>query len=136
MANGEWGEALSDQDISSYRDLRVWLEAMALAENVYTLTRAFPREEMFGLTSQARRASASVPANIAEGHGREHTGSFVQSLRIAQGSLKELETHLILAERVGITQGAEIAPLLRQCESVGKMLRLLIRSLARKSPPT
>jgi four helix bundle protein len=106
---------------------------MALAESCYLLTRDFPREEAFGLTSQIRRAAASVPANIAEGHGRENTRSFVQYLRIAQGSLKELETHLLLAERVGTASQTVISAPIGQCEAVGKMLRALIRALQRRS---
>jgi four helix bundle protein len=106
---------------------------MALAESCYRLTRQFPRDEMFGLTSQIRRSSGSIPANIAEGHGRENTGNFVQHLRISQGSLKELETHLLLAERVGILPTLDLQPALIQCESLGKMLRALIRSLQEKS---
>jgi four helix bundle protein len=105
---------------------------MALAEACYRLTRQFPREELFGLTSQVRRGAGSVPANIAEGHGRENTGYFVQHLRVSQGSLKELETHLILAERVGILAAVDLQPILAQCESLGKMLRALIRSLQDK----
>ena len=102
---------------------------MALAESCYQLTRRFPKEELFGLTSQIRRSAASVPANIAEGHGRENTQSFVQYLRIAQGSLKELETHLLLSERVGVVSRTEVEASMSQCEAVGKMLRSLIRSL-------
>jgi four helix bundle protein len=124
---------LNDQLINSYRDLRVWQDAMTLAEACYRLTREFPRDELFGLTSQIRRAVGSVPANIAEGHGRENTGSFVQYLRISQGSLKELETHLLLAERVGILPVLDLQPVLAQCESLGKMLRALIRSLQDKA---
>jgi four helix bundle protein len=105
---------------------------MALAESCYRLTRDFPREEAFGLTSQIRRAAASVPANIAERHGRENTRT-VQYLRIAQGSLKELETHLLLAERVGIADRALIDISMGRCESAGKMLRALIRSLQEKT---
>jgi four helix bundle protein len=123
---------LSDQEITSYQDLRVWQEAMSLAEGCYRLTRPFPKEEMFGLTSQIRRSAASVPANIAEGHGRENTQSFIQFLRISQGSLKELETHLLLSERVGIAQQTEVGPPLEQCSATGKMLRALIRSLQEK----
>jgi four helix bundle protein len=106
---------------------------MTLAEFCYRLTRQFPRDELFGLTSQIRRSAGSVPANIAEGHGRENTGNFVQHLRVSQGSLKELETHLLLAERVGILPGADLQPVLAQCEGLGKMLRALIRSLQDKS---
>jgi four helix bundle protein len=102
---------------------------MNLAELSYRLTRAFPREEMFGLAAQIRRAAASIPANIAEGHGRENTQSFIQYLRIAQGSLKELETHFQLAARVGLLESGQIIGPMEQCEALGKMVRLLIRSL-------
>jgi four helix bundle protein len=125
---------LTDQSINSYRDLRVWQDAMTLAESCYRLTRQFPRDELFGLTSQVRRAAGSIPANIAEGHGRDNTGNFVQHLRISQGSLKELETHLILAERVGILPAPDLQTILTQCESLGKMVRALIRSLQDKPP--
>jgi four helix bundle protein len=125
---------MSDEPrIKSYRDLRVWQDSMALAEMSYRLTRSFPKEEMFGLSAQVRRAAVSIPANIAEGHGRENTQSFIQYLRIAQGSLKELETHLILAERVGVTEKEKIQEPLRACEAIGKMVRLLIRSLQKKT---
>jgi four helix bundle protein len=106
---------------------------MTLAESCYRLTRQFPREELFGLTSQIRRAAGSIPANIAEGHGRENTGSFVQHLRISQGSLKEMETHLLLADRVGIMPEQDLQPVLARCESLGKMIRALIRSLQDKA---
>lgn len=106
---------------------------MTLAESCYRLTRQFPRDELFGLTSQIRRAAGSIPANIAEGHGRENTGSFVQHLRISQGSLKEMETHLLLADRVGVVPGQDLQPILAQCESLGKMIRALIRSLQHKA---
>ena len=124
---------MSQSPINSYRDLRVWQDAMSLAEASYRLTRGFPKDEMFGLSSQIRRAAASIAANIAEGHGRENTGAFVQSLRIAQGSLKELETHLLLATRVGLLKEPSVEAALGQCEALGKMLRSLIRSLQQKT---
>jgi four helix bundle protein len=105
---------------------------MALAEACYLVTRDFPKAEMFGLTSQIRRAAGSVPANIAEGYGRDSTPAFVQHLRIAQGSLKEVETHLLLSVRVGILASEVSEPLLDRSAEVGKMLRSLIRSLQRK----
>ncbi len=105
---------------------------MALAEDCYRITKAFPREEMFGLTSQIRRAASSIAANIAEGHGRESTGSFIHSLRIAQGSTKEVETHLLLAARVGLLDAAGAAPAMSRCSEIGKMLRSLIRALQDK----
>ena len=120
---------MHDASVQSYRDLRVWREAILLAEMCYRHTRSFPRDELFGLTAQIRRAAASIPANIAEGYGREQTKAYMQFLRIAQGSCKEVETHLILADRVldGAPPGSE--GLLNQAEIVGKMLRGLIRSL-------
>jgi four helix bundle protein len=117
------------EQVQSYRDLRVWNEAMLLAEMCYRHTREFPREEQFGLTAQIRRAAVSVPANIAEGYGRDNTGSYVQHLRIAQGSCKEIETHLVLASRVLDGNALEPGPLLDQADIVGKMLRGHIRSL-------
>src|SRR6267154_245777 len=101
---------------------------MALAELCYRLTKEFPREELFAMSSQIRRSASSIPANIAEGHGREHTQSFVQYLRIAQGSLKELETHLLLAERVGLLDSRQIEGPMDQCTRLGKKLRALICS--------
>jgi four helix bundle protein len=137
MVSGEWrmeeeGERM-EASISSYRDLRVWQDAMALAELCYALTNSLPRDEMFGQIAQIRRAAVSVPANIAEGHGREGTASFVQFLRIAQGSLKELETHIILSERVGLAPAERTQTLLDSCEVLGKRMRALIRALQRKT---
>jgi four helix bundle protein len=107
----------------------VWQLSVDLAVDCYWLTGRFPREEMFGLTSQIRRAANSIPANIAEGHGRERSGNFVQFLRIAQGSLKELETHLIIAHRVGFLETETFTLIEARCVEVGKMVRALIRSL-------
>jgi four helix bundle protein len=118
--------------IASYRDLRVWQDAMVLAVACFRLTREFPREEMFGMSSQIRRSASSIAANIAEGYGRDQSRPFVQFLRVAQGSLKELETHLLLVERVELASEAQVAPLLSNCEAVGKMLRSLIRSLQKR----
>lgn len=122
--------------ISSYRDLTVWSCAMDLAESCYATTGEFPKTEIYGITSQIRRASVSIPANIAEGNGRENTGSYIQFLRVAQGSLKELETHLILAGRIGFLEEHKRADLLSRCEAIGKMLRSLIRTLQRKENRT
>jgi four helix bundle protein len=107
--------------IRSYRDLIVWQKAMALAALCYAKTRSFPRSEAFGLTTQIRRAAASIPANIAEGNGRENTGSYIQFLRISQGSLKELTVELMKAP--------DAEQILEVTEEVGKLLRSLIRTL-------
>ena len=116
--------------IESYKDLIVWQQAMDLAVLAYETTRAWPREEIYGLTSQVRRSASSVPANIAEGYGRESRASYQQFLKIAQGSLKELETHLLVSQRVGIASLEAVEPLLKGSESVGTLLRLLIRKLS------
>ena len=118
-------------DIRSYRDLKVWQESMALVESCYRLSSEFPKEELFGLTSQLRRAAVSIPANIAEGYGRDSRGSYVSFLKTAQGSLKETETHLILAQRLRLGSVEASERLLSQCEMIGRMLRALIRSLQR-----
>lgn len=106
------------KNINSYRDLRVWQDAILLVEHCYTLTAKFPREEMFSMTSQIRRAATSVAANIAEGHGRENTKSFIQFLRISQGSLKELETHLTIARRVRIGDEELISSVMGRCDGL------------------
>lgn len=122
------GEA-EEIKINCYRDLKVWQEAMNLSEIVYDLTKIFPKEEMYGLTSQTRRSVISIASNIAEGYGRENTGFFIQFLRVAQGSLKELETQLLLSARVKIASSDKINPLLDKTNDLGRMLRALIRSL-------
>ena len=123
---------MASSEIRSYQDLRVWQEGMEIASACYQVTRTFPKEEMYGMISQIRRAAVSIPANIAEGYGREYRGEYIQFLRIAQGSLKELETHLLLAVRVGLTTDEAVRPIMTLCESLGRMLRSLIRSLQDK----
>jgi four helix bundle protein len=119
--------------IESYRDLRVWQEAMDLAEASYRFSSTFPRDEMYGLTSQIRRAAVSVPANIAEGYGRDSKGSYVQFLRVAQGSLKELETHVLLAQRLHLARADSTETILSACDALGRMLRSLIRAIEQSS---
>jgi four helix bundle protein len=117
------------EQIRDYRDLIVWKEAMEIAELIYSLTRAFPREEMFGMTSQMRRAAVSVPCNIAEGFGRAQRKSFIQFLRIAQGSLKELETQALLSGRVWFFSQDQVDELMSRCQRLGWRLVQYIRSL-------
>ena len=103
MGNGPVGETAereSGSRIRSYRDLRVWQEGMSLAVSCYGFTKLLPKDELFGMTSQIRRAASSIPANIAEGYGRDSRGDYVQFLRISQGSPKELETHILVCTRV------------------------------------
>ena len=116
-------------EVHSYRDMIVWQRAMDVAVSVYELSRTYPRDELFGMTSQSRRAAASVAANIAEGYGRASKQAYINFLRIAQGSLKELETHLILATRVGLAPQSATGDILSQTDEVGRMLRRLIVKL-------
>jgi four helix bundle protein len=124
---------VTGSNISSHRDLKVWQEAMTLAVQAYNLTAGFPRHEAFGLTAQIRRAATSIAANIAEAYGRESTGSYIHFLRVSQGSLKELETLLILSGRVSLSTVTQVRPLLEKCDELGRMLRSLIRSVSARN---
>ncbi len=115
--------------IQSYRDLLVWQKSMDLAVTCYVETKSFPREELYGLTSQIRRSAASVPANIAEGYGRDSKGAYGQVLKNAQGSVKELETHVMLSRRIGLVSEECETTLLARADEIGRMLRALIRSI-------
>jgi four helix bundle protein len=115
--------------LESYRDLEVWKISMQLAREVYQITEGMPKHEIYGLTSQIRRASVSVPANIAEGYGRNHRKEYVQFLGVANGSLKELETLLLLAHDLNYIN--DIAKLMSLCESAGRLLNRLRQSLQR-----
>ncbi len=117
--------------IESHRDLIVWRKSMDLAVAAYRLTGSFPVDERYGLTSQIRRSCASIPANIAEGYGRESAGAYAQQLRVAQGSLKEFETHVELAHRIGLVDEFTISSVLESSKEIGKMLRSLIRAIER-----
>ena len=113
--------------VKTFRELVVWQEAMQLAEMVYALQKRLPKEEVYGLGDQIRRAVVSVPSNIAEGFGRDSTADFVHFLFIARGSLFETQTQLDLALRLGyLTIGQEVDD---KFESVGRLLNALIRSL-------
>ncbi len=112
-----------------YRDLVAWQKAMGVVSDVYELTRQWPREELFGLTSQLRRAIVSVPANIAEGQGRTGVNEFLHHLSIAQGSVCETETLLHIARRLSYVEQSALDPLLDQTEEVARLIGGLIRSL-------
>ena len=118
---------------SDYRALRVWRDGMALVRTCYELTRSFPREELFGLTSQIRRAATSVPANIAEGNGRFHRGDYVRFLSIANGSVRELETHVLVARDLTLLSEADARRTLAMCATTSRGLVALAHALRR--PP-
>ncbi|MBL8206782.1 MAG: four helix bundle protein [Blastocatellia bacterium] len=115
--------------IQSYRDLLVWQKAMDLVAECYRLSESFPKTEIYGLASQLRRAAVSIPANIAEGHGREHLGDYLHHLSIANGSLMEVETHLLLAEKLSFLTSPQTDPALSATAEASRMLSGLIRSL-------
>jgi four helix bundle protein len=115
--------------LASYRDLRVWQAAFELAVESHRIAARFPGTERFALAAQTRRSASSIPANIAEGYGRAHRGDYLHHLSIASGSLKELETHLLLASALEYVSPDGADALLRSTESVGKMLTALQRSL-------
>ena len=119
--------------VQSYRELVAWQKAMDLTAEVYRITKSFPNDELYGITSQLRRASVSVPANIAEGQGRQTTGEFRQFLGHARGSLLETETHILLAMRLRYIPEAAGEVLLRQTAELGKVLNGLIASLRQGS---
>jgi four helix bundle protein len=102
---------------------------MDLARDCYFLTKGFPKEELYGLSSQIRRAAVSIPANIAEGTGRTTRRDFANFLRIGQGSLRELETHLLLTVEVELVSPETVQPLLQQVGSVARLLNRLIQSM-------
>jgi four helix bundle protein len=113
----------------SYRDLIVWQKATALVTEIYRATRGFPREEMFGLTSQLRRSAVSVASNIAEGQGRLSKGEFRQFLGQARGSLIEMETQLVIAGNLDFLTSQRVAELMDYSGEVSRLLHGLIKSL-------
>jgi len=113
----------------NYKKLQVWHKSMEFAETVYLLTTNFPTEERFGLSSQLRRASISIPSNIAEGAGRESSKAFNQFLGYAVGSGYEVETQLLLAKRIKIVNDTDIDSLLEQLSQILKMLYKLRKNL-------
>ncbi len=113
----------------SYRDLIVWQKATAMVTEIYRATHGFPREEMFGLTSQLRRSAVSVASNIAEGQGRLSRGEFRQFLGQARGSLIEMETQLLIAENLGFLSSKTVAGLMDCSGEISRLLHGLLKSL-------
>ncbi len=120
--------------VRDHRELIVWQRAMDLVERIYEVTGGFPKAEMYGLTSQIRRAAVSIPSNIAEGNGRRTTGDYVHFLAIANGSLKELETQIEIATRLHFCNDQTLKSLLQRTAEIGRMLTGLRKSLQNKHP--
>ncbi len=119
--------------VSNYRGLLVWQKSMDLVVASYQIAKRLPVAETYGLTAQMRRAAISVPSNIAEGYGRHHLGDYLHHLSVANGSLKELETHLLIAQRLSFLSESDIEPALALAGEVGRMLRGLAIALRKKS---
>ena len=126
----------------NHKDLILWQKAMVLATDVHRLTTELPRHELFGLSSQLRRAAVSIPSNVAEGAARRTTREFMSFLHIARGSFAELETQLHLAVSIGYLTDAALAPVLGRLDEVGRLLNAVIVGLRRREaqrsslPPT
>jgi four helix bundle protein len=119
-------------DFKSYKDLIAWQKAILLVTEIYAVTRTFPGDEKFGLTSQLNRAAVSVPSNIAEGWGRETSKNFVQFLRNSRGSLMEIQTQLIIAKNLGYINSDKFDAITEMSEEVGKIIHGLIKSINKK----
>jgi four helix bundle protein len=109
---------------------------MDLVVESYRLSRLLPKSEAYGLASQMQRCAVSIPANIAEGHGREHLGDYIRHLSFATGSLMELETHLLIAQRLAYLKEADIKPALEASAEVSRMLSGLTKKLRHLIPST
>jgi four helix bundle protein len=121
--------------INSFRDLRVWQAGMDLVEEVYLLTQTFPKQEIYGLTSQMQRAAVSIPSNIAEGHTRDHSKEYLHHLSMAQASLAELETQLEIATRLKYLSPEQFKTVLGSITSLGRQLYSLRNALLKSLPP-
>jgi four helix bundle protein len=118
--------------LKNYKELKVWQKSYQLCLKLYGITKVFPREELYGLTSQVRRSAVSVPSNIAEGYGRKTTPEYMRSLHIAYGSNCELETQVLLSRDLGYIKDEDANKVLVEIGEVERMLKALIRSLESK----
>ncbi len=118
--------------LQNHKELRVWQGAYALCLSIYRITRCFPEDERYGLTSQLRRASVSVVSGIAEGYNRATTRDYVRFLFMASGSLAELDTQLMLARDLRLSETETVEETLKNVDELDRLLKVLIRSLRRK----
>jgi len=127
---------LMANSVKSFHDLVAWQKSMELVTEIYKVSQKFPKEEMFGLTSQIRRAAVSIPSNIAEGRGKSSKGEFQQFLYHARGSLAEVETQLILATNLGYLEKQEISHIMDLISRVGRLLHGLLSAIKNPKPKT
>jgi len=116
-------------NVKSYKDLIVWQKSILLSKKIYEITKSFPKEELFGITSQIRRASVSIACNIAEGHARNSTGEFKQFIGISKGSLAETETLIFLSKELNLITNEIYTEIDSICTEISKMLSGLLKSL-------
>ena len=121
-------------EIKTHKDLLVWKKSIDLVEQIYKFTKQFPKEELYGITNQMRRCVVSIPANIAEGSGRKNKAEFIQFLHIALGSASELETHLIISQRLGFLSSNSYDEIMNALNEIIKMICGLINSLNSLNP--
>ncbi|MCE5251577.1 four helix bundle protein [bacterium] len=117
--------------MKSYRDLVVWQKSMALVTEIYLLTKDFPKEELYGITSQIRRSAVSIPSNIAEGYGRNSTQDYIRFLQIACGSLYEMQTQLEIAVNLGYLDKDRSLTVLQNINEIERMLNTLLKKLSK-----
>jgi four helix bundle protein len=129
----------SSEMLKNYKDLKVWKKSYKLSLEIYRITAKFPREEIYGLTSQIRRSVVSIPSNTAEGFGRKTTTDYIRMLYISYGSVCELETQILLAGDLDLIEKGELGSLIKDIEEIERMLKALIKPLENKplnpSPP-
>ena len=122
--------------VKHYRDLTTWQKAMDLAVEIYRISSKFPADERFGLTNQIRRAAVSIPSNIAEGQGRGAGSEFLYHLRVSNGSRQEVETQLLLADRLGFISPPACLPILDHIAELGRLHSGLYRSIEEMVNPS
>jgi len=127
---------MTNKPLRSYRELIAWQKAVDLVPEIYSITKEFPRDEVYGLTSQLRRSAVSVPSNIAEGQGRATKGEFIQFLCHARGSLFELETQIVIAEKLGYITADIESQVASKITDVARILNGLLTSLGISSRKT
>ena len=141
VVGGQWPYGEVTNGVKTYQELIAWQKAIAFVTEVYQVSSGFPREEIYGLTSQIRRAAVSIPSNIAEGQGRSSSGEFVQFLCHARGSLYEVETQVVVASNLNYLTSKQHGDLLALASELGRILNALINAVqVRKKtghrPPT
>ena len=115
--------------INDFKDLKIWQKGITIAEKCYFLTLNFPKHKLYGMVQQIRRSATSISANIAEGYGRGYTKEYLRFLNIARGSINELETHLILSERIGLCEKKEVEIIIFLLREESRMINGLIKKL-------